>query len=245
MQFTNKIVIVTGAAGGIGLAIAKKFAALKAIVVLADLNEERLLSAENEIKQAGAVEVWSCVCDVTREEDVAAAVNGCMARYNAVDVIVNNAGLMVFKPIEHQTTEDWDKIFKVDLYGAFYFIKHAFLHMKPGSAIVNISSIHAIETEPMVAPYAAAKAALLSLTRSAAIEGKSKGIRVNAVLPGAIDTPMLWNNPNVKSGIEKINKNDVGKPEDIAEAVAYLGSAEANFIQGAMLKVDGGRLSRL
>jgi NAD(P)-dependent dehydrogenase (short-subunit alcohol dehydrogenase family) len=117
--------------------------------------------------------------------------------------------------------------------------------MKPGGAIVNISSIHAIETEPMVAPYAAAKAAVLSLTRSAAIEGKPKGIRVNAVLPGAIDTPMLWDNPNVKSGVEKINKDDVGKPEDIANAIAYLSSDEACFIQGAMLRVDGGRLDHL
>ncbi len=117
--------------------------------------------------------------------------------------------------------------------------------MKPGGAIVNVSSIHAIETEPMVAPYAAAKAAVLSLTRSAAIEGKPKGIRVNAILPGAIDTPMLWDNPNVKSGIEKINKDDVGKPEDIANAIAYLSSDEACFIQGAMLRVDGGRLDHL
>ncbi len=116
----------------------------------------------------------------------------------------------VFKPLEEQTLEDWQKIFNVDLFGAFFFTKYAFRHMKPGPCIVNVSSIHAIETEPMVAPYAAAKAALLSLTRSAAIEGKPKGIRVNAVLPGAIDTPMLWDNPNVKSGVEKINKDDVG-----------------------------------
>lgn len=152
---------------------------------------------------------------------------------------------MIFKMLEQQTLEDWEKIFKVDLYGAFFFVKNSFLHMKPGGSIVNVASIHAVETEPMVAPYAAAKAAMLSLTRSAAIEGKPKGIRVNAILPGAIDTPMLWDNPNVKSGVEKINKEDVGRPEDIANAIAYLASDEATFIQGAMLRVDGGRLDRL
>ena len=121
-----------------------------------------------------------------------------------------------------------------------------FLHAGPrGGAIVNIASVHAIETEPMVASYAAAKAALLSLTRSAALEGKPKGIRVNAVLPGAIDTPMLWDNPNVRSGIEVVDKRDVGQPADVAEVVTFLVSDESRFVQGASLLVDGGRLARL
>jgi NAD(P)-dependent dehydrogenase (short-subunit alcohol dehydrogenase family) len=152
---------------------------------------------------------------------------------------------MVFKPIEQQTGEDWQRILSVDLVGAFYFIKQAFLKMPAGGAIVNIASVHAIETEPMVASYAAAKAAMLSLTRSAALEGKPKGIRVNAVLPGAIDTPMLWDNPNVRAGIEVIDKNDVGTPADVAEVVAFLVSDGARFVQAASLLVDGGRLARL
>jgi NAD(P)-dependent dehydrogenase (short-subunit alcohol dehydrogenase family) len=245
MDFKNKAIIITGGGGGIGIATAKRFASLGGIIVLADLKEDALHKAADEVKQSGAAEVWTSVCDVTDESQVAATVSGTVQRYGHVDVIVNNAGLMLFKPIEEQTIEDWQRIFNVDLFGAFFFTKYAFKQMKPGGAIVNISSIHAIETEPMVAPYAAAKAAVLSLTRSAAIEGKPKGIRVNAVLPGAIDTPMLWDNPNVKSGVEKINKDDVGKPEDIANAIAYLSSDEACFIQGAMLRVDGGRLDHL
>ena len=245
MDFKNKAIIITGGSGGIGLATAKRFASLGGIIVLADLKEDALNKAADEVKQAGASEVWASVCDVTAESQVAATVSGTVQRYGHVDVIVNNAGLMLFKPLEEQTIEDWQRIFNVDLFGAFFFIKYAFKQMKPGGAIVNVSSIHAIETEPMVAPYAAAKAAVLSLTRSAAIEGKPKGIRVNAILPGAIDTPMLWDNPNVRSGVEKINKDDVGKPEDIANAVAYLSSDEAAFIQGAMLRVDGGRLDHL
>jgi NAD(P)-dependent dehydrogenase (short-subunit alcohol dehydrogenase family) len=102
-----------------------------------------------------------------------------------------------------------------------------------------------VETEPMVAPYAAAKAALVSLTRSAALEGRPRGIRVNAVLPGAVDTPMLWDNPNVKAGIEKVDRSDVGEPADIAAAIAFLASSDAKFIQGSALVVDGGRLDRL
>jgi NAD(P)-dependent dehydrogenase (short-subunit alcohol dehydrogenase family) len=112
-------------------------------------------------------------------------------------------------------------------------------------AIVNLSSVHAERTSPLVAPYAAAKAALLSLTRSAAIEGAPKGIRVNAVVPGAIDTPMLWDNPNVRSGAEKLDKNDVGQAANVAAAIAYLASDDATFITGAALAVDGGRLGRL
>ncbi len=111
--------------------------------------------------------------------------------------------------------------------------------------IVNIASVHAIETEPMVAPYAAAKAALLWLTRSAAIKGKPKGIRVNAIPQGAIDTPMLWDNPNVKAGIEVIEKRDVGEPDDIADVVAFLVWKQSRFVQGASVLVDGGRLARI
>jgi NAD(P)-dependent dehydrogenase (short-subunit alcohol dehydrogenase family) len=245
MEFENKVVIITGGGGGIGLATALQFASLKAIVVVVDINAEKLNAVIPQIKNAGAADAWPYTCDVSQETQVASAVDAVIQRFGHLDVIVNNAGLMVFKALEEQTLEDWEKIFRVDLFGTFFFTKQAFLHMKPGGVIVNISSIHAVETEPMVAPYAAAKAALLSLTRSAAIEGKPKGIRVNAVLPGAIDTPMLWNNPNVKSGVEKINKDDVGKPEDIADAIVYLASSKAGFIQGAMLRVDGGRLDKL
>ncbi len=133
----------------------------------------------------------------------------------------------------------------VDLIGAFLFTRQAFLHMKPGGAVVNISSVHAEMTTPLVASYAAAKAAVLSLTRSSALEGKPLGIRVNAVLPGAVDTPMLWTNPNLASGAEKLDKADVGKPEDLAAAIAFLASDEAAFVQGAWLRADGGRLDKL
>jgi NAD(P)-dependent dehydrogenase (short-subunit alcohol dehydrogenase family) len=245
MDFTSKVVIITGSAGGIGLAAAHKFASHGASVALADINSHELQRAESEIRKTAAAKVWTSVCDVSDEQQVIATVTGAVRKFGRLDVVVNNAGLMIFKKIEEQTKKDWIKTLDVDLIGAFYFIKQAFLQMKNGGSIVNVSSIHAIQTTQNVAPYAAAKAALLSLTRSASLEGREKSIRVNAVLPGAIDTPMLWNNPNVKAGLEKIDRSDVGRPEDVADAIAYLASAESAFITGATLRVDGGRLSRL
>ena len=176
---------------------------------------------------------------------MAATVAATLARFGRLDAVVNNAGIMQFKALEELTGDDWLRVLSVDLLGAFYFTKQAFLHMKPGGSIVNVASIHAVETSPLVAPYAAAKAAMLSLTRSSSLEGKPKGIRTNVVLPGAIDTPMLWENPNIKSGVEVINKADVGKPEDVAAVIAYLASDDAAFVQGAEVRVDGGRLDRL
>jgi meso-butanediol dehydrogenase/(S,S)-butanediol dehydrogenase/diacetyl reductase len=245
MRFTDKVAIVTGAASGIGLATAKRLGSEGARVLIADLNEDKARAAAAEVRAAGAPDAWASACDVSQEDQVEATVAGALARCGRLDVVVNNAGLMVFKPITETTGEDWQRILSVDLVGAFYFTKQSFLKMKPGGSIVNVSSIHAEETEPLVAPYAAAKAALLSLTRSAALEGKPKGIRVNAILPGAVDTPMLWENPNVKSGEEKIDRADVGRPEDIAAVIAYLASDDAAFVQGAAVRVDGGRLDRL
>jgi NAD(P)-dependent dehydrogenase (short-subunit alcohol dehydrogenase family) len=246
MSPNKQTAIVTGAAGGIGLAIARRLLRDGANVILADLDQQRLDAASAELgKDADPARIAISRCDVSSEADVVRTVEAAIQQFGSIDVIVNNAGLMVFKPLEQQTGEDWQRILSVDLVGAFYFIKQAFLRMQPGGAIVNVASVHAIETEPMVASYAAAKAAMLSLTRSAALEGKPKGIRVNAVLPGAIDTPMLWDNPNVRAGIEVIDKNDVGAPEDVAEVVAFLASSGARFVQGASLLVDGGRLARL
>ena len=245
MRFQNKVAIITGAASGIGLATAKQLGSEGARVVIADLNAEKAEAAAQTVKDAGAPDAWGVVCDVSKQEQVVAAVQNTIEKFGRLDVVVNNAGLMIIKPLEEHTQSDWIRSFEVDVLGAFFFVKEAFVHMKAGGTIVNVSSIHADETTPNVAAYAASKAAVLSLTRSASIEGKPKGLRVNAVLPGAIDTPMLWDNPNIKSGLETINKTDVGQPENVAQAIAYLASDDATFVQGVALNVDGGRLTHL
>jgi NAD(P)-dependent dehydrogenase (short-subunit alcohol dehydrogenase family) len=245
-RFVDKVAIVTGAAGGIGLATALRIAAEGGHVVIADRDAASAEAARLEVAKAGNKDASVQDCDVSVEADVARCVDATLERHGRLDVIVNNAGVMTFRALVDLRTEDWQRVLDVDLLGAFHFIKHGFRAMRGhGGAIVNVSSIHAVETEPKVAPYAAAKAGLVSLTRSAAIEGKPLGIRVNAVLPGAVDTPMLRENPNVVAGIEHVEQAYVGQPAQIAAVIAFLASEDAAFVQGAALIADGGRMDRL
>jgi NAD(P)-dependent dehydrogenase (short-subunit alcohol dehydrogenase family) len=248
-RFEGKAAIVTGGSSGIGLAIAKRLGEEGARVVVAALGNSSLEGAVQQVKAAGAPDAFACACDVSDEAAVEATVKACLERFGRMDTVINNAGMMLFKALPDYTQDDWLKVLSVDLLGAMHFTRQAFLHMgqngSGGGAIVNIASVHAVMTTPNVAPYAASKAALLSLTRSTAIEGKAKHIRANAILPGAIDTPMLWENPNLKSGAEKLDPKDVGKPEHIAAAAAFLASDDAAFVTGASLAVDGGRLAQL
>ena len=132
----------------------------------------------------------------------------------------------------------------MNLKSVFLFCKYVIPHMPAGSAIVNTSSVHAHESEAGVGPYAASKGAMEALTRVLALELEQKKIRVNCVAPGAVDTPMLWNNPNVKSGKEKI-EGAIGKPQDLAAAICFLAASEAQFVNGTTLVVDGARLDIL
>jgi meso-butanediol dehydrogenase/(S,S)-butanediol dehydrogenase/diacetyl reductase len=244
-RFKDKTAIVTGAAGGIGRATAIRLAQEGARVMLLGRHADKAHEPLKAALDAGApdADVWEC--DVSKEVQVEKACAEVMRRWGRLDVIVNNAGVMTFDPIVDLTEAQWLNVLHIDLLGAAWFMKHGFKQMKPGSAIVNVASIHAIMTTADAAPYAAAKAATCSLSRTGAIEARDLKIRVNTLLPGAIDTPMLWDNPNVKSGVEKIDKADVGEPEDIAAGIAFLASDDAAFVNGTTLVVDGGRLARL
>jgi len=169
VRFSGKVVVVTGGASGIGLATARRFASEQAHVVIADRNIAQAEAAAQQLLADGAAGVLANTCDVSVEGQVKATIDATVAQFGCLYVVVNNAGLMTFHPLGSLTRDDWQRVLDVDLLGAFYFIKYGFAVMRPGSAVVNVASIHAIQTSPLDAPYAAAKAALLSLTRSAAI----------------------------------------------------------------------------
>jgi NAD(P)-dependent dehydrogenase (short-subunit alcohol dehydrogenase family) len=240
----NRSVIVTGGLGDIGLAVARAFAAEGAKILLVDVREDQAGVAESLLKD-GASEAVSFAADVSYEDSVAAAVELAVKRFGGLDVIVNTAGCMIYKPFSELKASDWSRLLRVNFIGAALYTGHALRTMKSGGAVVNIASVHARRTSPLVAPYAAAKAALVSMTRSAAIEGKPLGIRVNAILPGAIDTQMLRESPNIKSGAEVLDPQDVGQPEDVAALAYFLASDAARFITGEDVVADGGRMGRL
>ena len=176
-------------------------------------------------------------------EQIKDCIDTVVGRFGRLDVLVNNAAMMTFKPIVDLEIEEWDLLMHVNLRSVFLFCKYTLPHMKNG-AIVNISSVHGHQTTPNVLPYAASKGGIEAFTRGLSIEYSPDIARFNSIAPGAVDTPMLWSNPNVKSGKEKI-EGMIGKPEDLAAAICFLASDEAVFINGTTLIVDGGRLDIL
>lgn len=243
MRFKDKVCIVTGGGSGIGRATCERFAAEGARVVVVDLNEEHGRETVSEITGKNGQAIFARA-DVSNSSEVRAAIKAAVDKWGEINVIVNDAAMMTFKPIIELAEEDWDKVLAVNLRSVFLFCKYGAPHMPAGGAIVNISSVHAHETTKTVVPYASSKGGMEAFTRGISEELAQSKIRINCVAPGAVDTPMLWSNPNVKNGTEKI-KGAIGKPEDIAAAVCFLASAEARFITGTTLVVDGGRLDIL
>ena len=244
-RFQDKVAIVTGADSGIGLATAKRLGAEGARLVLVARNAERLASALEAVKAAGAPDAMISVGDVADERGAATTVEHVAGRFGGFDVLVNNAGALTTEPLIKLKKGDWQKVLDVDLLGAFYFARQALLHAHEGGAVVNVSSIHAFATSSGIGPYAAAKAGLASLSRTISIEGRERRIRANTVLPGAIETPFLHTNPNVDSGNEKFEPDELGTVDNVAAAIAFLAADESCFIRGATLVVDGGRTIKI
>ncbi len=243
MRFKDKVCVVSGGGSGIGRATCERFAREGARVVVVDLKEEHGNQTVKTIADAGGESIFA-KADVSNSAEVQAAVKAAVDKWGRIDVIVNDAAMMTFTPVLELAEDDWDRVMAVNLRSVFLFCKYGVPHMRAGGSIVNISSVHAHETTKNVVPYASSKGGMEAFTRGFSEELSQRKIRINCVAPGAVDTPMLWSNPNVKSGAEKV-QGSVGKPEDIAAAICFLASAEARFITGTTLIVDGGRLDIL
>jgi NAD(P)-dependent dehydrogenase (short-subunit alcohol dehydrogenase family) len=243
MRFTQKVCVVTGGGSGIGRAACERFAREGGKVAVIDLDAEHGAETVQHINGHGG-EAMFAKADVASTAEVKAAMDAIVARWRHIDVIVNDAAMMSFTPIVDLADEQWDKVIAVNLRSLFLCCKYGVPHMTPGGAIVNISSVHAHETTRNVVPYATSKGGIEAFTRGFSEELSDRKIRINSVAPGAVNTPMLWNNPNVKSGVEKIT-GAIGEPDDIAAAILFLASDDARFITGTTLVVDGGRLDIL
>ena len=245
MVLNDKVAIITGATSGVGRATAERFVAEGARVVVVGRNVAHGAETIARLKATTPDSAVFIAADVGRSADIPAIIEAAVARFGRIDILVNNAAAMTFKPILELAEADWDQVMDVNLKAAYLLAKHGVPHMVSGGAIVNVSSVHALSTSAGVVPYAASKGGLEAFTRGLAVELKPRGIRVNAVRLGAIDTPMLWSNPNVKSGAEQIDPTKVGTPANAAAAILFLAAPDAAFVTGAVLEVDGGRLASL
>ncbi len=243
----RKAALVTGAGSGIGAAIATRFAREGYRVSVFDLNASAAVQIASGLADAVALEG-----DVSNEQHAIDAVEKTFAAFGRLDVLVNNAGIEVNGSVAGLTAAQWDRQIAVNLRGVFLFSKYALAKMRAGASILNISSVHGMLSWPECAAYDTTKTALIGLTRSMALDHGAQGVRVNAICPGYIDTPLLgqWlaRVPDPEAAMQAvIGKHAVGRigrPEDIAEAAVFLASEHASFITGTHLMVDGGLTAR-
>ena len=207
-------------------------------MAIVDMNPEHGKAAEASIPNSIFIQ-----CDVGEVDQIRSTVDQVVQKWGKVDVLVNNAAMMTFDGIDDIKVEEWDHVMAVNLRSTFLFSQACLKTMKNG-AIVNISSVHAHETTADVIPYASSKGGIESFCRALSREITPERARVNCIAPGAVNTPMLWTNPNVQDGKEKVS-GAVGQPEDLAAAIAFMASDDAKFVHGTTLIVDGGRLDIL
>jgi NAD(P)-dependent dehydrogenase (short-subunit alcohol dehydrogenase family) len=247
----NKVAIVTGAGKGIGLAIAKKLSDAGAHVVVAEIDETTAHEAAATLRSGEGV-----VCDVRDEKQVGDLVRGVVERHGHLDVMVSNAGIATVNTLVGMTLEEWRALMAVNLDGVFLCTKHAAAAMagNGGGSIINIASIKAFGGSPGTGHYGAAKAGVVSLTKTAAIELRDAGVRVNAICPGWSGTDMVNDRKEelesllgVDFGeiIDHIQGGRLGEPEEIAAVALFLASDRSRFSSGTAFVVDGGATASL
>jgi len=247
----DKVAIVTGGAMGIGAAAARRLALEGSTVAILDLNRDAGAETAAEIGKGGAVCDFFA-CNVSRASEVSRAVEAVVAKYGHLDILVSNAGVQDYGDVVTTTEQAWDQLMGVNLKGCFLVSKFSVPHLlkSHNSAIVVVGSVQSMTAIGNSVAYVTAKHGLLGLTRAMALDYAEKGIRVNCVCPGAIDTPMLrWaasldqDPQNVIRSCDRMHAmGRIGRSEEVADAIVYLASPLASFITGAALVVDGGLL---
>jgi len=246
-KLDKKVAVITGAASGIGRATAIKFAGEGAAIVIADLNREGGEAAVRDCRENGGSAVFQ-LADVSSEEDIKGAVDRAVKEFGRLDVIYNNAGLGgAVGPLDKTSAENWDRTFSILLRAVFLGIKHAAPEMRKqgGGSIISTASIAGIRGAAGLHAYCAAKAGVISLSRSAAIELAKDKIRVNCICPGLIATPLTYN--RIPGGEQTATQlfaafqpwPRAGRPEDIAAMALFLASDDSEFVSGQAMVVDG------
>ena len=242
-ELNERVAFVTGAAQGIGRGIAGCMARAGARVVAADIDEAGLSAAVAELESGGAKALGVCA-DVTRVGDVDRLATETVAAFGRVDILVNNAGVVILKAIDDTSDEDWNRVIDTNLKGTFLCCRRFVPEIAAagGGSIINLSSIAAFAFTTPHIPYAASKAGISALTRDLAVEVAPRGIRVNAIAPGPIETSMFDSlTPAQKDAhAEKVPVGRLGRPEDIGDIAVFLASDAAGFITGATVPVTGG-----
>lgn len=248
MSLIGKVVIVTGAAQGIGLACARRFAAEKAKVTIADINEKAGEAAALGIRSAGG-EVWFQACDVGDSTQVNALIAVAVAKYGGLDVLINNAAILDTADFLDIREADWDRVVRVNLKGYFLCAQTAARQMVAqgrGGAIINMSSVNAVVAIPNIAAYVACKGAVNQLTKSMALALADKGIRVNGIGPGTILTDMarqvMTDDAARRTILSRTPLGRPGEPDEIAAVAVFLADDESSYITGQTIYADGGRL---
>lgn len=250
MNLQDKVVVITGGSTGIGKATALLFAEQGANVLITGRREEKLKEVKEEAKRQG-YEIDYLANDVSSEDDCKEAIDFVVNKYGRIDVLFNNAGVLTAGVTHETPTDVWERTFDINVKGIYFMSKYAIPHMieQGGGNIINNSSIIGLRGFPGACAYVASKGAVTQMTRAMAREYIGHGIRVNAICPGGIETPMVTDDVIGKSenpeAVEEffVSQHPIGrlgKPEEIAHAVAFLTNDNVEFMTGSMLSVDGG-----